>query len=163
MSDQKRANDGDLKRREFLTRAAAAGGALAASAAAGCASVVGTPPGASSSSQTADAAAPRYRQPLADAPELQKVGGVKHVKYRGKDFFVVRKSQTEVIALENVCSHKKCKTKYSADDAEFRCPCHSSGFDLNGKALRGPAVNSGPLNQYPAELSGNVIQVTLSS
>ena len=162
MSDQKRANDGDLKRRDFLTRAAAAGGALAAAAAAGCASVVGTAPGGSSSSQ-ADSAAPRYRQPLSQTPELQNVGGVKHVKYRGKDFFIVRKSQTEVIALENVCSHKKCKTKYSADEAEFKCPCHSSGFDLNGKALRGPAVNSGPLNQFPAELSGNVIQVTLSS
>lgn len=162
MSDQKRASDSDLKRRDFLTRAAAAGGALAAAAAAGCASVVGTAPGASSSSQ-ADSAAPRYRQPLADAPELQKTGGVKHVKYASKDFFIVRKSQTEVIALENVCSHKKCKTKYSADEAEFKCPCHASGFDLNGKALRGPAVNSGPLNQFPAELSGNVIQVTLSS
>ena len=163
MSDQKRIDEQkQMKRRDFLSRAAAAGGAVAAAAATGCAAVVGTPPGPGSASR-ASGDAPVYEESLANAPELRQVGGVKRVKHKGKDFFIVRKSRAEVVALDNTCSHKSCRTKFNAEEASFECPCHASTFDLNGNALSGPAVNSGPLKKYSARLSGETVNVTLDS
>lgn len=102
---------------------------------------------------------PSYRVALADAPELGKVGGVLRVKQEDFDFFVVRQSEDAVIALNNVCSHKNCATKYDAAKNDFACPCHKSRFNLEGVPQGGPAKE--PLKRYPATLAGGVVTVTL--
>jgi Rieske Fe-S protein len=96
---------------------------------------------------------------LADAPELSEAGGELRVKQQDIDFFVVRQSDDAVIALNNVCSHKNCATKYDAAKNDFACPCHKSRFDLEGVPHGGPAKD--PLTRYPASLVDGVVTVTL--
>ena len=153
---RRRADSTAVSRREFLAKTVAAGGAVAALGSAGCAYK------APARSRSTAARAPRqYRLPLADAPQLAAVGGVRHVVYDDFDFFLVRTSETEVIALRNVCSHERCATEYNSDTAQFSCPCHGSDFDLQGQNVRGPAKE--PLSRYPATLTDDVVRVELTA
>jgi Rieske Fe-S protein len=43
-------------------------------------------------------------------------------------------------AISLTCTHLGCATE--PRNFGFECPCHGSRFDMNGKALRGPAVSS---------------------
>ncbi|MBT3270101.1 Rieske (2Fe-2S) protein [Candidatus Poribacteria bacterium] len=152
--------DRSLSRRDFIDQAGlVAGGVAVTVAVAGCA-------GGAASAGTGAAAAstplpdgPRYVVALGDAPELSKVGGVLRVKQEDFDFFVVRQSDDTVIALNNVCSHKNCATKYDPAANDFACPCHKSRFDLEGVPNGGPAKD--PLKRYPATLADGVVTVAL--
>jgi cytochrome b6-f complex iron-sulfur subunit len=42
-----------------------------------------------------------------------------------------------VFAISRVCTHLGCLVKAEADG--FHCPCHGSGFALNGSVVKGPA------------------------
>ncbi len=42
-------------------------------------------------------------------------------------------------ALSSSCPHLGCKINYRDDSGYFKCPCHGSMFDKNGKWLSGPA------------------------
>jgi len=154
---RRRASATAVSRREFLTTTAAAGGVVAALGSAGCA--YNAPARGTGVAETSGAR--QFRLALADAPELASAGGVRHVVYDVFDFFLVRRSETEVIAIRNVCSHKRCATEYDPEAAQFSCPCHGSEFDLDGRPLRGPAEK--PLSRYPATLIDDVVQVELTA
>jgi len=81
------------------------------------------------------------------------------VKQEDFDFYVVREADDVVIALNNVCSHKNCATKYDAAKGDFACPCHKSRFDLAGQPHGGPAKD--PLKRFPATLVDGVVTVSL--
>jgi len=81
------------------------------------------------------------------------------VKQEDFDFYVVREADDVVIALNNVCSHKNCATKYDAAKNDFACPCHKSRFDLTGQPHGGPAKE--PLKRFPATLVDGVVTVSL--
>jgi nitrite reductase/ring-hydroxylating ferredoxin subunit len=104
-------------------------------------------------------AATRVSLPLADAPELATVGGVKAARLGGRDLVLVRESAAAVKALDGRCTHQGCLVAYDRSARLLACPCHGSGFRLNGKVAKGPASSS--LAAYPATLSGNVIFVDL--
>ena len=149
-----------LSRRQFIDRAAVVTGGVAVTrAVAGCAggATGGAAPASSTPAPLPDG--PTYRVALADAPELSKVGGVLRVKQDDFDFFVVRQSDDAVIALNNVCSHKNCATKFDRVKNDFACPCHKSRFDLEGVPHGGPAKD--PLKRYPASLVDGVVTVAL--
>ncbi len=42
-------------------------------------------------------------------------------------------------ALIAVCTHLGCTPNYLATENKFKCPCHGSGFHLNGINFEGPA------------------------
>ena len=158
-----------VSRRDFLNRSVVvSGGALFTIGMAGCGSKsapalsgtmdAGTDGGGAGSMEAPSDA--DYRKPVADLPELAAVGGVTRVQDSGYDFYLVRKSESEVIALENICTHAKCPTNYQADSSSFLCPCHRSQFDLDGNVSRGPANKT--LNRFNAALANGVVSVVFS-
>jgi Rieske Fe-S protein len=93
---------------------------------------------------------------LKKATELQQPGGTKLVRYRGLEILVVRDKNSGVHAINNTCTHKKCKVKYRTDTDGLFCKCHKSAFALDGKVLAGPAPR--PLTTYSAVIKqGRVI------
>jgi menaquinol-cytochrome c reductase iron-sulfur subunit len=45
----------------------------------------------------------------------------------------------EVRALDTTCPHTGCAVEWSAGESRFRCPCHRSEFDVDGRRVGGPA------------------------
>ena len=55
---------------------------------------------------------------------------VVHGEYRGK---------RQIYALRSVCTHLGCITLWNQNDRQFKCPCHGSGFYIDGVNFEGPA------------------------
>ncbi len=74
---------------------------------------------------------------LSDNAALSKVGG--NVKVND-ELMLIRKSETEFLAVKTICTHKGCDVELEAD--KFVCPCHGSEFTLDGKVTQGPAKSN---------------------
>jgi len=73
--------------------------------------------------------------------------------------FVYRKSQTEVVAFSNVCTHLGCRVNWQADKQEYICPCHDGHFSIDGKVVSGPPPR--PLDKYVTKVSGDILSINL--
>lgn len=71
---------------------------------------------------------------LSDNAALTKAGG--NIKV-SDELILIRKSETEFLAVRTICSHKGCDVELEAD--KFVCPCHGSEYTLDGKVTQGPA------------------------
>jgi len=60
-----------------------------------------------------------------------------HGQYRGK---------WQIYALSTACTHLGCITLWLDAEQQFRCPCHGSGFSIDGVNHEGPAPR--PLERY---------------
>ena len=58
-------------------------------------------------------------------------------KAKGK-FWVVNDGQ-KIIAISVVCTHLGCTPNWMETEQKFKCPCHGSGFTIQGKNFEGPA------------------------
>ena len=67
---------------------------------------------------------------------------VVHGTYRGR---------RQIYALRTVCTHLGCITMYQESEQRFKCPCHGSGFYLDGVNFEGPAPR--PLERYAIRLA----------
>jgi len=65
-----------------------------------------------------------------------------HGTYRGK---------SQIYALRTVCTHLGCITIWQESEQRFKCPCHGSGFALDGRNVEGPAPR--PLERYAIRLA----------
>lgn len=74
---------------------------------------------------------------ISDYPELASVGGYAFIS---KNVIVIRVSRSKFIALNNICTHKKCDVDF--DGSSFECPCHGSTYDKYGKVTNGPATKN---------------------
>lgn len=45
-------------------------------------------------------------------------------------------------ALSSVCTHLGCSINWLKEEDKFKCPCHGSGFYINGVNFEGPAPRS---------------------
>ncbi|MGQ9575300.1 MAG: QcrA and Rieske domain-containing protein [Thermoguttaceae bacterium] len=94
----------------------------------------------------------RFMMPnvLTEPPHRFKVGLPSqyppgHVETKYKERFGVWvvhgvwRNQWQIFALSTVCTHLGCITLWEADQRRFRCPCHGSGFDVQGINFEGPA------------------------
>jgi cytochrome b6-f complex iron-sulfur subunit len=52
--------------------------------------------------------------------------------------FIVRNG-TDVIGLEQTCTHLGCPIAWNATANQFQCPCHGSKFNREGLVVGGPA------------------------
>jgi cytochrome b6-f complex iron-sulfur subunit len=70
--------------------------------------------------------------------------------------WVVRDAQG-IFVLFAKCTHLGCTPDWKETDNKFKCPCHGSGFDMEGVNFEGPAPR--PLDRTMVELdaSGEVI------
>lgn len=62
-----------------------------------------------------------------------------------------------LIGLDLECPHLGCQPNYSAQKAQFVCPCHGSLFDKTGRHLSGPAKKGLPRIAVTRHKSGAVI------
>ena len=93
--------------------------------------------------------------PLSTLP----VGSARFVRHGTEPLFVVRDSETEVIALSANCTHLRCVLQWDDATRTIRCPCHAGSFDRTGNVLSGPPPR--PLKSYPAEVRADEIVVSL--
>lgn len=66
--------------------------------------------------------------------------------------WVVKLSDTEVVAYTPQCTHLGCAYRYEESKNEFVCPCHSTNFSIEGKVLNGPAPRD--LDRYSVKVRG---------
>jgi nitrite reductase/ring-hydroxylating ferredoxin subunit len=79
-----------------------------------------------------------------------------------KKLILVRTSDTQVVALSDICTHAGCAVHYNPSQMILACPCHGSQFALSGSVIRGPAV--APLKTFPVSIdtTTNTLTVTLA-
>jgi menaquinol-cytochrome c reductase iron-sulfur subunit len=67
--------------------------------------------------------------------------------------WVVKLSDTEVVAYSPQCTHLGCAYRFEESKGEFVCPCHSTNFSIDGAVLNGPAPRA--LDRYPVKVQGS--------
>lgn len=82
------------------------------------------------------------------------VGSVTY--FREGRFYLVRLDQG-YLAMYRKCTHLNCVVPWVEAEGIFNCPCHSSGFDLKGEVLSGPAPR--PLDIFPIEVRDDDLYV----
>ena len=61
------------------------------------------------------------------------------------------RGRRRIFALRTVCTHLGCITIWQENERKFKCPCHGSGFYVDGVNFEGPAPR--PLERYAIEIS----------
>ena len=56
-----------------------------------------------------------------------------------------------LVALSNICTHLGCVPNWLPAELKFKCPCHGSGFYMNGVNFEGPAPR--PLERFRITLN----------
>lgn len=151
--------DGTLDRRTFLAAALGGCGGVAAVALGAAAGAGGctVPP---RSFRAPAGAGSLVRVPLARYPELEREGGIVKVLGAGGAggaVFVRRRADGSYDGISAVCTHQGCIVAPSGDG--FRCPCHGSTFDAEGRETGGPAPL--PLARYAAARDGDDVVLRL--
>lgn len=71
-------------------------------------------------------------------------------KFKGVGAWVIRgrdeQNRPIIYALSTTCTHLGCTPNWLEGDKKFKCPCHGSGFLINGVNFEGPAPR--PLERY---------------
>ena len=93
---------------------------------------------------------------LVDYPSLANAGGYTMITEK---VIVIRKSSTKFVAINIVCTHKKCDVDY--DGKGFECPCHGSTFNGNGKVLEGPATKNLKSYKVTYNSSDNTLTINM--
>ncbi len=60
--------------------------------------------------------------------------------------YVVKKSDGQIRALSNICTHMQCDVHWDPSLGNFLCPCHGGLYDIDGKNIGGPPPQ--PLAQW---------------
>lgn len=71
--------------------------------------------------------------------------------------WVVRMSESNVVAYSPQCTHLGCAYHWDAEKHYFLCPCHTSAFALDGRVLTGPAPR--PLDRYEVKIEGTKLLI----
>ncbi len=56
------------------------------------------------------------------------------------------KQDGKLVAFSNICTHLGCIPNWQQAELKFKCPCHGSGYYMNGINFEGPAPR--PLERY---------------
>lgn len=92
-----------------------------------------------------------------DIPELSTPGSAVSLEsmFLEHPIFLIRQNDGTLAALSAECTHRGCTVK--KEPTLLRCPCHDSGFDLQGNVLNGPA--DAPLHRYQVIMQGHLAQI----
>lgn len=60
-------------------------------------------------------------------------------------------------AISSICTHFGCTVNWDAQSNKFKCPCHGSQYDSQGRVVRGPAKRS--LAQIPVVVKQNQVRL----
>ncbi len=81
-------------------------------------------------------------------------------QHKDKNVWLIHLADGKLIALSTICTHLGCIPNWLPNDAKFKCPCHGSGFYMNGVNFEGPAPR--PLERLRVVLEGDVVVVDKS-
>ncbi|HEY6011441.1 MAG TPA: ubiquinol-cytochrome c reductase iron-sulfur subunit [Nitrospirota bacterium] len=56
-----------------------------------------------------------------------------------RSIWLVKKGDGSLTAFSPNCPHLGCGYRWFPSEQKFKCPCHASVFDINGRVLGGPA------------------------
>lgn len=85
------------------------------------------------------------------------VGEARFFTFKRKPALLIRKTDTDIVAISAVCTHLGCIVKYHEDTKQLLCPCHGAKYDQSGRVLGGPAPKS--LTAYNARIEAGTIVV----
>lgn len=71
-------------------------------------------------------------------------------RFKSQGLWVVR-TPKEIFALSTVCTHLGCTPNWLPAEQKFKCPCHGSGYYLNGINFEGPTPR--PLERFALSIS----------
>jgi cytochrome b6-f complex iron-sulfur subunit len=79
---------------------------------------------------------------------------------KGDPTYLIVNQDTEIenFGLNAICTHLGCVVPWVAAENKFKCPCHGSQYNTQGKVIRGPA----PLSLALAHVTVNDDVVTFS-
>jgi len=55
-------------------------------------------------------------------------------------------TEGRIVAISTVCTHLGCTPNWLASESKFKCPCHGSGYYMNGVNFEGPTPR--PLERF---------------
>jgi menaquinol-cytochrome c reductase iron-sulfur subunit len=67
-----------------------------------------------------------------------------------KAIWALKQTEGPVVVFSPICPHLGCGFRWDSKDHRFKCPCHGSVYDMNGKVLAGPAPR--PLDVLPSKV-----------
>ena len=85
------------------------------------------------------------------------VGDARFVHHGNDPFFVIRATDTQVVALSAICTHMRCVLRWEKETGTIHCPCHDGSFDRNGNPISGPPKRALP--QFGVEVRADDIVV----
>ncbi len=99
---------------------------------------------------------------IKEAPSIFRAGrlqeypvdGVYTTYKKSNQVWIIRKGST-LFALSTTCTHLGCIPNWLSADQKFKCPCHGSGFRMDGVNFEGPAPR--PLERVKIALDGEFI------
>ncbi|MBI2067823.1 MAG: Rieske (2Fe-2S) protein [Deltaproteobacteria bacterium] len=62
----------------------------------------------------------------------------------------ILREKGKIIAIQAICTHLGCTPRWLPLETKFKCPCHGSGFTMEGINFEGPAPR--PLERYAVRL-----------
>ena len=71
--------------------------------------------------------------------------------YKQKNKVWVANDGQKIFAIKAVCTHLGCTPNWMETERKFKCPCHGSGFTMQGINFEGPAPR--PLERYEVSLA----------
>jgi len=74
-----------------------------------------------------------------------------------KGIWALRQATNEVMVYSPICTHLGCGYRWDGGARKFKCPCHGSEVDLNGKVVGGPAPR--PLDRLPVKIENGHLLV----
>ena len=74
-----------------------------------------------------------------------------------KGIWALRRATDEVTVYSPICTHLGCGFRWDAGARKFKCPCHGSEFDSDGKVVGGPAPR--PLDRLPVKVENGHLLV----
>jgi cytochrome b6-f complex iron-sulfur subunit len=75
---------------------------------------------------------------------------------RGR-FYLSRLDDGGFLALSRRCPHLGCTLPWIEEEKRFRCPCHSSAFDIRGDVINAPAPRA--MDLYAVVIENAVVSV----
>ena len=80
----------------------------------------------------------------------------------GSGFWIVNLSPTDpkLVALSVICTHLGCVPAWIQGDQKFKCPCHGSGYYIDGINFEGPTPR--PLERFAVSVVDGLVVVDMS-
>jgi cytochrome b6-f complex iron-sulfur subunit len=81
-------------------------------------------------------------------------------QFKPNNVWIVHLPDGKLVALSTICTHLGCIPNWLPADSKFKCPCHGSGFYMDGVNFEGPAPR--PLERLNISLDGEFIVIDKS-